>query len=83
MLINFFSTIFGIFWGGSRLVYLLGMLVLVWVVPYMCLLLFLRCFVLLSPFLHRFVAIGLLVVLCYFIVDLLGVEFGSCFFLRI
>jgi hypothetical protein len=48
----------------------------------MYLLLFLRCFVLLSPFLHIFVATGLLAVLCYLVVCLLGVVFGSCFFLR-
>jgi hypothetical protein len=49
----------------------------------MCLLLFLIYFVPLNPFLHIFVAIGFVIALYYFVVDLLVVEFGLCFVLKI
>jgi hypothetical protein len=49
----------------------------------MCLLLFLICFVPLSPFLHIFVAIDSVIALYCFVIDLLVVGFGLCFVLRI
>jgi hypothetical protein len=52
-------------------------------VLYMYLLSFLICFVLLGPFLHKFVAIDFVIVLYCFVGDLLVVEFGLCFFLKI
>jgi hypothetical protein len=49
----------------------------------MCLLLFLIYFVSLNPFLHIFVAIGSVIALYYFVVDLLVFGFGLCFVLKI
>jgi hypothetical protein len=57
--------------------------VLGWVLQYMCLLLFLIYFVSLNPFLHIFVAIGSVIALYYFVVDLLVFGFGLCFVLKI
>jgi hypothetical protein len=49
----------------------------------MCLLLFFICFVPLNPFLHIFVAIDYVIALYYFVADLLVIEFGLCFVLKI
>jgi hypothetical protein len=49
----------------------------------MYLLLFFICFEPLSPFLHKFVAIDFVIVLYYFVEDLLVVEFDLCFVLKI
>jgi hypothetical protein len=51
-------------------------------VQYMCLLLFLICFVLFDPFPRILIATGFVVILCCFVIYVLDVEFGLCLFLR-
>jgi predicted RND superfamily exporter protein len=46
-----------------------------WAVQCRCLLLFFICFVSFDPFLHIIVATGFVVILCFFVMLLLGVEF--------